>query len=413
MSYSVLDSFRDAAHELTPSAVSQFLAAHDWELEIQQPQIKEIWRHSNVGDGRPARVMLPLATDYVDFEARFRDALEALGHIHAWDGDELRDRITGTRADLFFVRLDQPMVDGTIPFQQAEATLQSLLKMLKAAATTAADPWHSHRGRRPAGVSDFLQEDVRLGHTKRGSFIFTVVTRLGDARPGLETAGPELGESAVAFPRRVMETLARGLETTQRLTRQWDASVLEAPGRNGLSAALVESVEEMAQPAQLRSLDLSFEWAAAEAPPDVGLATIVLDRDVMAELPRVRERLIRREEPPQRVMVVGLVKGLAREEGQGEDDESADVTLLADVRGKMRSVHVSLTGEDHDWAIAAYQQKLPFTVTGDLVFERRAWRLAGDVAVDSSFLRHRIGPASPGGPVQSDERAADQEPQGG
>ncbi|MFF1460545.1 hypothetical protein [Streptomyces sp. NPDC058330] len=389
MSYPTLGGFRDAAHTLTPSAVSQFLAAHDWELEVQQPRVKEIWRHPSAGGGRPARVMLPLATDYVDFEARFGDALEALGHIHAWDGDELRDRITGTRADLFFVRLDQPMMDGTIPFHQAEATLQALFKMLKAAATTAADPWHSHRGRRPAGVSDFLQEDVRLGHTKRGSFIFTVVTRLGDAS-NIEPASPETSRSSVAFPRRVMETLARGLETTRRLAQEWDASVMDAAGQSGLSAALVESVEELTQSDHLRSLDLSFDWAAAETPPDVGLATIVFDRDVMAELPRVRERLVRQEEPPQRVAVVGLVKGLARGDEQGDDDESADVTLLADIRGKTRNVHVSLAGEDHEWAITAYQQKLPFTVSGDLVFERRAWRLVGDVKVDSSFLKHHV-----------------------
>ncbi|MEV6311493.1 hypothetical protein AB0M10_23165 [Streptomyces sp. NPDC051840] len=339
----------------------------------------------------------------MDFEARFRDALEALGHIHAWDADELRDRIAGTRADLFFVRLDQPMIDGTIPFHQAEATLQALFKMLKAAATTAADPEHSHRGRRPAGVSAFLQEDVRLGHTKRGSFVFTIVTRLGDT-VAADSAVADDPATMTVFPRRVMETLARGLETTQRLAREWDAGVLESPGASGLSAALVESVEELAQPEQLRSLDLSFEWAAAETPPDVGLATIVLDRDVMAALPRVRERLVRQEEPPAHVTLVGLVKGLTREEPAG-DEESASVTIQADVRGKTRSVHVSLGGEDHDWAIMAYRNKLPFTVSGDLVFERQAWRLNGDVEVDSSFLHHLL-------PRIVEERESSSEPPG-
>ncbi|MET7346360.1 hypothetical protein ACIOEZ_06630 [Streptomyces sp. NPDC087866] len=398
MSSRTFDSFREAAHTLTPAAVAQFLAAHEWELDTQQPGVKEIWRHADLDAGRPARIMLPLATDYVDFEARFVDALEALGHVHALDGGELHDRIASTRADLFFVRLDQPMMDGTIPFQQAEATLQALYKMLKAAATTAADPWHSHRGRRPASVNDFLQDDVRLGHTKRGSFIFTVVTRLGDPL-AVESEHLLDGDQSIVFPRRVMETLAKGLETTRRLAQEWDAGVLEAPGQSGLSAALVESVQDLSQPEQLRSLDLSFEWAAAETPPEVGLATIVLDRDVMAELPRVRERLVRQEEPAQHVTLVGLVKSLTREESLGSDEESASVTLLADVRGKTRSVHVSLTGEDHDWAIAAYQQKLPFTVSGDLAFERQAWRLTGDVSVDASFLLHRAS-GLPAGPVE-------------
>jgi hypothetical protein len=43
---------------------------------------------------------------------------------------------------------------------------------------------------------------------------------------------------------------------------------------------------------------------------------------------------------------------------------------------------------DHEWAILAYRRKLPFTVTGDLAFERGVWRLTGVVTVDSSFLEH-------------------------
>ncbi|WP_280293252.1 hypothetical protein [Nocardia abscessus] len=55
--------------------------------------------------------------------------------------------------------------------------------MMKAAATTADDPTHSQRGRRSAVVTNFLEDDIRLGHTKRGSFVFTVVTRLGEISP--------------------------------------------------------------------------------------------------------------------------------------------------------------------------------------------------------------------------------------
>jgi hypothetical protein len=45
-----------------------------------------------------------------------------------------------------------------------------------------------------------------------------------------------------------------------------------------------------------------------------------------------------------------------------------------------------LTGPDHGLAIRAYAQKKPLIVTGDLVFERRAWRLTGDMEVDARLL---------------------------
>ncbi|MGW2426366.1 hypothetical protein ACWC0C_45525 [Streptomyces sp. NPDC001709] len=333
--------------------------------------------------------MVPLATDFADFQQRFADTLVALGRVYGADPSELKERIAAARADLFFVRLDQAALDGTIPFRQAETTLYALFKMLKAAATTAADPTHSHQGRRPAKVNEFLEEDVRLGHTKQGSFVFTVVTRLSDPGQGsLEQSRIEEG-----FPRRVMETLALGLETTRSLAQTWDPSVLETPGAFGLSAGLVESLEEMTQARELQALDLSFQWAASEVRPQAGRSPVLLDRSAIAELPRVRERLVRQEEPRRREKLVGLVTGLHQDAADG--DETAEVIVKADVRGRVRNVHMSLSREDHEWAILAYQQKLPFTVAGDLVFERRAWWLTGDVHVNSSFLRHALEESAP------------------
>jgi hypothetical protein len=109
----------------------------------------------------------------------------------------------------------------------------------------------------------------------------------------------------------------------------------------------------------------------------------------MVELPRVRERLVRQEEPPRQETLVGVVHGLQRDEAGPDDQETASVILVAEVRGRTRKVHMTLSGADHDWAVVAHRHKVPSTVTGMLAFERRAWRLT-DVEVDSSFLRHTL-----------------------
>lgn len=386
MSASKLDSYRSVASTITPAAVRRYLATHSWHLEASRPNVKEIWE-LNDDEGRPAgRIMLPLATQFNDFSQRFNDAIYSLGQIYDWSADHLLERIMAARADLFFVRLDQEMVDGTIPFRQAETTLEALLKMLKAAATSAADPNHTHRGRRPAQVNEFLDDDVRLGHTKRGSFVFTVVARLGDEGQG------EVIDSPVApFSRQVMSTLAYGLEETKKVTSVPDALLAPyEPHAVGMTASLVESLEDMTQAEGLRELDLSFDWANVGEAPPVGRAPIILTRTHIDKLPAVRERLTRREEPPRRVTLVGQVRGLSRE-GAGDDNEVATVVITADVSGRLRNVQMELSTEDHDWAILAYRNKIPITVTGDLSYERRAWRLVGQVELNSEFLRHRFG----------------------
>ncbi|MFD6812332.1 hypothetical protein ACFWEN_42550, partial [Streptomyces anthocyanicus] len=128
--------------------------------------------------------------------------------------------------------------------------------------------------------------------------------------------------------------------------------------------------------------------AASEPKPTVGQTAIILDRDVMVELPRVRERLVRQEEPPRQETIVGFVKGLNWGESGVDQEDTAEVAIVADVNGRQRTIHVTLSGEEHHWAIRAYQEKLPFTVSGKLSYERRAWRLISDIHVDASFLRH-------------------------
>src|SRR5713226_160400 len=101
-------AYDEVAAWLTPVAVSQYLAAtRPWELEIRQENVKEIWSLADSHGNRLGRIMLPLATDYVDFRERFSDSLRALGRIYEWDARELEQRIIATRADLFFVQLNQ------------------------------------------------------------------------------------------------------------------------------------------------------------------------------------------------------------------------------------------------------------------------------------------------------------------
>lgn len=379
MTSSPADSYREVMATLSPPAVSQYLAAHEWELEARDPEVKEIWRLPGE-HGPRGRIMLPLATDYVDFPRRFQDTIRALASIYDWDPAQLVERVTAARADLFFVRLDQEMVDGTIPIRQAESTLESVFRMLRAAATTAADPTHSHRGRRSATVTDYLDQNVRLGHTKRGSFVFTVVSRLGD--PPVDRASS--GDSSAPFPRTVMTTLVNGLSTTRRLALRWDERALDHAAALGLSSALVESVQELTQSESLRSVDLSFDWAAAEPPPRLDTSRIIVDRDTMAGLSHVRERLVRREEPRRHETLLGLVRTLSRDDG-GDDDQDAatSIILSTHVDGRPRKVHVPLGGDDYELAIGAHRSQRPIAVSGDLMFERGAWRLYGAEVVAS------------------------------
>jgi hypothetical protein len=273
--------------------------------------------------------------------------------------------------------------------------VEAIYRMLRAAAMTTATPGYKFRGGRlPVQVSEFLEEDVELGHTQRGSFVFTVVSRLdssaGSALPGRAHVA---SRQTRQYPRRVMETLALGIQTARDMAEGRTAADLRDPAERGLSTGLIESLEDLTGPAGLRAVELSFEWAAAEARPQVGIESVRIEHALLGELTRVREQLLRLEEPVRRETLVGTVVTLSREEDGLSDEEAASVIISAEIRGRMRNVHLTLTGRRHDLAIQAYRLKLPIVVTGDLVFTRRTWWLEGNIELDEDTLTRQIADA--------------------
>jgi hypothetical protein len=396
--------YDNAAENLAPAAVSQYLAASgDWVLEARQVGVREIWSlpapSASPGENaarRPllGRIMLPLATDFVDFGQHFRDALSALALINGWTPMQLEREILTLHADTLLVRLVQERGGELLPLGQAETSIDALYRMLRAAAMTTAAPRQVFRGGRlPASVSAFLEDDVRLGHTQGGSFVFTVITQLdvsADTRPADED--PPDGQQAQQFPRRVMESLALGIKTARDLAEGRASAALSNPPRWGLSAGLVRSLIDVTEPESLSSVDLSFEWAAASSRPTVGGQPVRFHHALLEELRRVHERLLEREEPVRRQTLIGRVVSLSREGGALSGDGAAAV-ISAEVSGRKRNVHLSLTSRQHDFVIQAYRLKLPIVVTGDLTFAHRTWQLEGTVELDEAMLLRRIADA--------------------
>lgn len=396
-----LDRLDDLESAVTPGVLRQWLASEQWSLSVERQGVLEIWSSVAPLARGIDSVTVPTAEGLVDFNRRLKDSLDDLALAYDLRPTELVQRIISVRSDMFFVRLDQYSSDGTIPFKQAAALMGSIQRMVRAAATSASNPYHSHQGRRPAEVTEFLEDDLRFGHTKRGSFIITVAARLDatEAPTVSGKAGVATDEGAtdeiVPFSRRVMRTLAVGLQETKRLSAHLDrdgaleADILELSAA-GVSVELLQSVLEIGGAEGVRSIDVDFDWSPlGPEPPDVEHVTI--ESTDLEGVGRVKELLLR-EEPPTEETLIGRVGELARRD-LGGGIEEYEVTLEAELDGRMRKVHVPLVQSDYEWAIYAHQQRLPFTVTGTPV-KHRSWELTGIVTADLAFLEDHRSRAS-------------------
>lgn len=405
-------SYREAASTLAPQAVSEYLALSPWRLE-RRDSIREIWQLNRPDGSLVGRLMLPLATDYSDFKDRFYDALLALGKINDWDADQLQEQILSTKADLFFIRLDQATADGTIPFTQAKTTLAAIYDMVRASAEDVAQISPSRQVHPAAAVTSFLNNDVRLAHTKRGSFIFTVAARFNHTQSPNEKlpnapAPSNPGSPAEAvFARRVMQTLASNLEIARDIADpqanrfNFDITYTDVASY----PEILQSLEVISKPEGLRAVEFSFQWAASAPRPEVGIEPILISHSKLPRLTQARAALtmdtqpgvgaqpgayIPLEETSERQTLIGPVVSLTRDRGGVKP--GAKIVIRADIgHGNRKNVHLRLSGRDHhQLAIQAYSAQIPVRVSGDLVFTSRRWRLTGNVELDASFMQSRL-----------------------
>ncbi|MGW5439224.1 hypothetical protein [Nocardia asteroides] len=414
-----------------PRSLSNFLAANQWAKLEENLNLWEVWRAPDELHLKPRTVVVPLDRELEDFSLRMGETVSALLGAYQLRPRTLVDRIVSLRADVFYVRIDQESTDGTIPLKQAQRTLESIATMVRAAATTVVSPGHTHKGRRPALVEDFVSDDLRLGHTKRGSFIVTVAARhdfnvdsqraqslgrevenvhesdqatdiISDERPPFDR--PEIGvererDAIVPLARRVMVTLSNGLSGAQKLAdissdRSQFADDTEWPTdaeSSGLSLELADALQRLTDESGLRSLSIDFDWAESIDPPPNVRDQIVFNRQHIEALPRVADRL-RRLEEDQNVDLIGPVIALSR---RLKDLKSpiGDVTILAQVDDVPRKVVAELTGADYDLAIQAYRNNLPIAISGILV-KRRSWQLEGTVRLDREMVTELLGMSS-------------------
>ncbi len=350
--------------ELRPADVAAYLATTGWSLEQTRGQVAEVWRLEQSG----TRLLLPRDDTYDDYQARFADALGLLRAMHEFTDEQLAVSVTETRMDVLYVRADQAAVDGSIPLRQADALVSGSLQLMQAAAQATEQPRARYAGRRSNTVNEFIEDDLRMGHTQRGSFVITVLTRLGDPSvnevPEELRDGPDSPETVriAPFQRRVTTTLSTALVAAARTSASEGLPGLSAGVDRGASANLYDALAKMTSYEGLRALDLSFNWAPAEPQESVVDSTVLFTRDEVPQFARAREQLTARP-LVEKETITGQVVRLER----GEDRDEGVITITGVIgRGTRRNARLLLRGELYAAAVRAHQRRAPVTCSGEL-----------------------------------------------
>lgn len=394
------------AEVLAPERVAQYLASVNWTCWMDKP-FGQLWTDSDRAGEDSASVVIPKRRSS-DFSIRWPQVVETLANTFDQTIAEFAESVAHVHADLFLVRIDQPSNDATIPLAQATKLLESIQKMMRSAAGVTQNPYRQGGGRVSGMVRDFLAEDVRMAHTKRGSFIITVAARhetehqephapgkkfdpqnvVEPPAPDEEVGPMELltvdksvaseGEQDLSFSRRVMTTLARSLEATKHhLSNAEDFETLESAVEAGVRAPFVEALHEIGAGTALRGVDMTFNWSETLDPPPEAVDKVHFKPREFDALPAVRDRL-KREYEPSVETVVGRITRLERDDNDTNSD-GGQVILRGVAHDRERNLRLDLNAEEYEMAIAAHRGKYPLTAVGTVVKDGRSWAIQGDL----------------------------------
>jgi len=363
---------------LLPADVTEWLRIHGWTQAATLGDIAQRWQNGTIG------VVVPMLTQSPDFTLRWSEMLKRLANSLGTDPDGVLLAIAKTGSDIAEFRASG-QIDDSIPLGDASILIDSVRRSMQASANSALQP-RSYYGHSLPDMAREHANKVRLGQTRRGSYVIPVISRLPILQP--DDADDAVLFTDVAyrpFARTAMLKLAQGLAALRDLTHGAAAPVgsqiTEAVGE-GVSSELCDAVANTLEAESISALSVTFAWAerlpASSAPQAVNLES--------EAVPLLRHvgSVLKGEPVVGRQTVVGYVKRLDR----GEDDELGRITLRTLDSDRARNITIDLNDADYHVAGEANTDRRMVAATG--VLHREAGRALRFTEVDDFHLLEGI-----------------------
>lgn len=359
----------DTLEALEPKAVIGYLTSRGW------ARLRDYGRNGVVLgqtiDAEAQEIIVPIDRQARDFPHVMDILVEAIAKTENRSEADLLSDFSLAGYDVIKIRSpdadDIGSVDLRAGIELHDKALNLLLYTANVAASNVTRAFWS--GRRFAEVDEYLSS-LRLGQSQRGSFVISLLSRWEFTPKSKDgQSGLPLGEDP--FGRKATRALAHALVATQNALREsarTDALAAFRPAiASGVSANLCESLADIAEAGD--GADISVRWSYHRPEPEVPVLKL---RRGDASVLRDAAKGLSGVEPISDVELAGMITFIKEEPGTFDG-----VTRLeAWYEGRFRKIRVEFdpaNGEQRDRLIAAFRERKPIRITGDV--ERSARQL--------------------------------------
>lgn len=238
----------DGIELIALGSLKRYLVASGWRRR-RLPNGNELFTFAEDED---VEIVLPETSQARDTSSRITDAVTTLTGLERRAAGEIVAGIRSISYDLVRSRLpDSAIRHDTIRLDVAEEFVKRMTRVL--AASAHAELHHGPYAQRLSTTATDYANECRFGHTFRGSFGFTIESRVG---PKSDDVGEV--EPTAPLARRAVVRFARGLAIVQdAISAEAPSDIVKAYDR-GLNANAVEDLAAMVElPRSARSRSTS------------------------------------------------------------------------------------------------------------------------------------------------------------
>jgi hypothetical protein len=347
--------------------ITTYMRLEGW-LPSERGPLAELWIHPSREE---SVVWVPKIVRASDFSRRVEVLLSDLSRFEERDVEAIQHDIAVVHFDVTSLKAKHPqLIDGSIPLPAGYELFQAAQKMVIASAAATVRR-QGHFGRRMPKLARDHARHVRLGQTRRGSYILPVISRAYAIPEETHVAGNEVHLDVEAeielFDRRVASTMARALSVLEEIAVEADreptmATIHDAVGE-GVSRELCLALSSIILVDEVGELDVEFSWARATPAPRNAAGEVTFPKESAEIVKDIGERLKEIQRPREDVLF-GLVTDLHQDSVQESRGGKVGIETLIDRR--LRTVWFDLDEEDHRIAQRCYAERRRVMVRGIL-----------------------------------------------
>jgi hypothetical protein len=260
-------------HEATTLVdfAQSWMTRHGWHT-VSEGRAGSMWINSEFGEERRVGLLQKLTDNSRDFQ----DFIDRLSYAHKMRPEQVAQEVRHWAIDVTYLRaVNDVVIADSIPLTAGATMLESARMMFRSAATAAVKLRPSINGSF-SKLGDRVSDQVRMGHTLRGSYVVPVLVGVGEPDTPDEPEGSLYGDGAAAatvesLERRATRTFAQALNavfehvvTPESMPR---GAQVQALITKGVTREFATAVSEVLSEPAVSELGARFEWAPSHGSP--------------------------------------------------------------------------------------------------------------------------------------------------